>query len=496
MRSSSIQQLEISPKKVSAGTISHQPTVRFWVDGNDTAGVSGTVVGISYPYEPSEEIGSCFALEQMQIPMVAQAAKNGFERFRKTSRADRIVILRKLAEQIKTHADDLATLITREVGKPIVLSQNEVSRAEQICLDYAEELSRYSPQTIVTPDGRQARVELFPVGPVLAITPFNFPLNLVMHKLAPAIAAGCSIVIKPALQSPLTALMLAKFSVEAGYDAISVVPADSNVSEELVTHPVFRKISFTGSDKVGWRIRQIAGAKDVTLELGGNAAVIIDEIPEDPAAVADRIAFGAYAYSGQICVSIQRILVRHDILPYFQPILIEAIRKLRVGDPTKDDTIVGPLISLDALQKARGVLREAISRGANVLYGGNTYNVYTMNPTLIDRVNNDMRILQEEAFAPIATLETYDKFENAVEAVNESPYGLQTGVYTSSPEKIEYAFERLDVGGVNINDIPTYRCDKLPYGGMKRSGLGREGVMSGLGGMSVTKTLVLKSTKQ
>jgi acyl-CoA reductase-like NAD-dependent aldehyde dehydrogenase len=459
--------------------------------GSESFGRSGIVTPVYSPADNVTAIGSYHRAEPLHIELIERAAEQGFQDFRRTSASRRAEILDRLADGIQAQADTLALLITREAGKPIRLSRVEVERAIRICRGYAREAERQWPLS-PTVEGYTARVARFPRGPALAITPYNFPLSLVVHKLAPALAAGCSITIKPAPQTPLTALFLGRLAVESGYEAISVVPADADVSEALVRSNVFATISFTGSSRVGWHIRQIAGNKAVTLELGGNAALIIDEASRPLPEIADRAAFGAFAYAGQICISVQRIFVRRALLETFLPELIRASRALRVGDPLKPDTDVGPMIHVNEVQRARTLIKDALKSGANVLYGGNTYNAFTLNPTLLDRTTPEMRVNAEEAFAPLATVTAYDTFEEALALANRSRYGLQAGVYTADPARMEQAWQSLEVGGVLINEIPSFRADLLPYGGVKDSGLGREGVMTGIEEYTYLKTFLQK----
>lgn len=461
------------------------------LQGSTQFGKTGTVMPIYYPGDNATLIGEFHQAEDLHIELIERAAEQGFQSFRHSMPTQRAAILSRLADLVEANHEELAILITHESGKPIRLSRMEVSRSVTTLRAYAAETERISGQ-IMHVDGREARIRQFPIGPVLAITPYNFPLNLVTHKLAPAIAAGCSITIKPAPQTPLTALRLGRLAVEAGYEAISVVPASNEVAEALVRSDIFAKLSFTGSAKVGWYLRSIAGQKSITLELGGNAALIVEEITEPVEEMARRVTFGSFAFSGQICISVQRIFINEKVKDAFLSAFVTETRFMKVGDPMKVETEVGPMITIDAVQKARTLIKDALRAGANVVYGGNTYNALTMNPTILDRTTPNMDVNAEEVFAPIVTVVTYNKFEEALTMVNASKYGLQAGIYTNDPEQIELAYRTLDVGGVIINDIPTYRADLLPYGGVKASGLGREGVLSGIAEYSYPKTMIIK----
>jgi acyl-CoA reductase-like NAD-dependent aldehyde dehydrogenase len=461
----------------------------FMLQGSERFGKSGKTHPIYYPGDTVTLVGEVHFADDLHLELIEKTAQQGFQSFRKTRPQQRIEILNNLADRLEAHQEPLARLITQECGKPITLSRNEVTRAAKICRAYATQVER-STSTLLCVEGREARISRFPMGPVLAITPYNFPLNLVVHKLAPAIATGCSITIKPALQTPLTALYLGRLAVEAGYEAISIVPADNALAEKLVRSHTFAKLSFTGSDPVGWYLRSIAGNKSVTLELGGNAAVIVEDLQAPVEEVARRIAFGAFAFAGQICISVQRILIHESLKDTLLPALVAATRQIKVGDPFKPETEVGPMISIQDLQRTRTLIKEALKAGANVIYGGNTFNAFTVNPTLLDRTTPEMAINAEEVFAPIATVTVYRDFEEALALANRSRYGLQAGVYTQNTKKMEQAFETLDVGGLLMNEIPTFRADLLPYGGVKDSGLGREGVLSGMDEYTYTKTLI------
>jgi acyl-CoA reductase-like NAD-dependent aldehyde dehydrogenase len=484
--------VSVHPQSTSEKSHSASNAQPFILQGSEGFGVSGKLLSVYYPADQSTEIGACHCAEALHIELIERAAEQGFHAFKKTSLTRRAEILLKLSHLLENNQEKLAILITQESGKPIKLARQEVERSIGICRSYAAEVER-NRSSIYYTDGHEGRISRFPLGPVLAITPYNFPLNLVIHKLAPAIAAGCSITIKPAPRTPLTALFLGRLAVEAGYEAISVIPTSNEVTEALVKSDAFAKLSFTGSAQVGWHLKSLAGKKSVTLELGGNASLIIEDFNEPVEEIARRTAFGAFAYSGQICISVQRILINEQIKDIMLPALVMATRAFKVGDPMKPDTDLGPMISIEDVQRSRLLIKDALKAGANVVYGGNTYNALTLNPTLLDRTMPDMAVNTEEVFAPIATVATYRNFEEALSLVNQSRYGLQAGVYTSDFSKAEQAYQTLEVGGVTVNEIPTYRADLLPYGGIKDSGTGREGVLSGIDEYSYLKTLIRKT---
>lgn len=448
------------------------------------------LLNVVYPGDAVTVVGSCQPMTADDIPAVLQSAEEGFERHKKTTMQQRVTMLQKLALLIEAHQESLAKLITLESGKPVKLATIEVNRAQALCQGYANHLAVHENKTI-TIDGRQAEIQHFPLGPVLAITPFNFPLMLVMHKLAPAIASGCSFTVKPSSKTPLSAIYLGRLAVEAGYTAINIIPCESRLVDSLLRSQVFKKLTFTGSDVVGWQLKNKAGKMPVSLELGGNAACVIEDIPEGRIEkVARRVAKGAFWYSGQICISVQRVFIHQSVYKPFIDALIRETRGLRVGNPLLADTDLGPMITPEDVFRTRELIKQAIAQGANVLYGGNTYNALTMNPTIFEKTTPEMGINAEEVFAPLMTVTPYTNYDEALAMVNDSRYGLQAGVYTQSWAKAQQAFNTLDVGGVIINDVPTTRLDYLPYGGVKDSGLGREGVMTGIAEMSYIKTLV------
>ena len=312
----------------------------FILQGSERFGVTGNIQPVYYPADQSTQVGACHCAEALHIELIERAAEQGFQSFRKSKPAQRADILWKLANLLEANQETLAVLITRESGKPIKLSRNETERAIQICQGYAAETERLN-HPLYQMDGREGRIGRFPLGPVLAITPYNFPLNLVVHKLAPAIAAGCSITVKPAPKTPLTALFLGRLAIEAGYDAISVIPTSNEVAEALATSDAFAKLSFTGSAAVGWRLKSRAGKKSVTLELGGNAALVVEDLSEPVEEIAKRAAFGAFAFSGQICISVQRLLINERIKDAFLSAFVMATRALKVGDPMQKTDHIG-----------------------------------------------------------------------------------------------------------------------------------------------------------
>jgi acyl-CoA reductase-like NAD-dependent aldehyde dehydrogenase len=386
-----------------------------------------------------------------------------------------------VATKLKENREDIARTITDEVGKPLMFSRVEVDRAIETVTLAAETMRTMHGETINTdamPSGKKTISYFFrePVGVVSAITPFNFPLNLVAHKLAPALVSGNCVVLKPTPEAPLTAYKFAKLFIESEYaikDALSVVYGDDEVGSTLVSHEIPRVVSFTGSVPVGKIITQSAGIKKISLELGGNAATFIDT-SADLDLAASRCALGAFVNSGQVCISLQRIYVHEDIYDSFAQKMAEETSKLVVGSPYEDDTFMGPLINDEAAERAMGWVNSAINEGARAITkvkceGKMFY------PCVMADVHDDMAIVCEEVFAPIVSLVKVKDFDDAKDRMNNSPYGLQFSVFTNDLKLTQQAIHKLDAGGVVINDMPTLRFDIQPYGGVKFSGVGREG---------------------
>ncbi|GAB4376249.1 MAG: aldehyde dehydrogenase family protein [Acidobacteriota bacterium] len=410
----------------------------------------------------------------------------------------RAEILERAAADLERRADEVATVIVEEAGKPVTLARGEVARALDT-LRAAAAVAR-SPETEAldlsgwaSGAGSLALVRRVPVGPVLAITPFNFPLNLVAHKLAPAVAAGCPVVLKPASQTPGPAVLLGEMLVAAGLPGagLSVVPCRGADAEPLVADRRFRLVTFTGSAEVGWKLRRLAWDRRVALELGGNAAVVVEPDGGDPAAIARRIAAGAFAYAGQSCISVQRVLVHEALYDTMRGELIAATERTPSGDPARDGTVAGPLIDEANADRVERWIRRAVEAGATLLAGG-TREGNVVRPTLLENVPADQPLVCEEVFGPVAVLSGYRSFEDALARVNDSPYGLQAGIFTRDIGRIRRAWDVLEVGGVIQNDVPTWRSDPMPYGGVKRSGAGREGPLWAWREMTEERLLVLR----
>ncbi len=409
---------------------------------------------------------------------VAEAA---FKRSKKSTLSQRIAWLRDVAGKLKEQKELFARTITDETGKPLMFSRIEVDRCIETVELTAAALIGLRGETIptdATPSGKSSTAfwRRIPAGVVVAITPFNFPLNLTAHKLAPALGAGCSVVLKPTPEAPATAYLFAKLFVDSVYaveDALSVVYGDAEVGGALVSSPIPRVISFTGSVAVGEIITKSAGIKKVSLELGGNAATFVEK-STDIAHAAARCAFGAFVNSGQVCISLQRIYVDASIYDEFSEVIAAETKKLKIGSPYEEDTFMGPLINDEANERAMKWVRSAKEEGARVIAGGEIVDRIFV-PTVMADVTDDMKVICEEVFAPIVSLVKVKDFDEAVAKMNDSPYGLQFSIFTNNLHLMRRALDEFECGGIVVNDVPTVRFDIQPYGGMKLSGVGREG---------------------
>ncbi len=396
---------------------------------------------------------------------------------------ERIKLFRKIRELLKERSEWYAALIVSEAGKPISYARTELKRCLNTIDAGIRELGNAHGEMVpmfgTGADQRIAFTKYFPTGPVLGITPFNFPLNLALHKIIPALAVGTSIVLKAPPQCPLSLLNLAGLIAEAGAPAgaVNVITCDIPLAEKLVQDSRFSVLSFTGSDRVGWHLKAIAGKKKVILELGGNAPVIVDS-NADLKEAAKQIANGAFLYAGQVCISTQRIYVVEDVFDVFKDLLLSETAHIRSGDPADESTINGPMINSEAMDRIADWTNEALKTGAELLSGGqvldNKANLFA--PTILSNVNPAIRIVTEEAFAPVAILEKVRNIDHAVKLANSGKYGLQCGIFSNDINLFKRAFHQLQYGAVILNSAPGFRIDHMPYGGIKSSGLGREGV--------------------
>ncbi|MGD8453885.1 MAG: aldehyde dehydrogenase family protein [Phycisphaerae bacterium] len=435
------------------------------------------------------------------VEQAIAAATEAFGQTRKMPAHRRQAVLSQLLEQVQRRHEELAHVLAVEVGKPIRDARGEVTRLVDTLRIAAEEAVRIGGEWLpldISPraESYQALVRRFPIGPCAFITPFNFPLNLAAHKIGPAIAAGCPWVLKPASATPVSTLLLGEMLAETDWPAgaFSILPCSAVEADPLVTDERIRKLSFTGSPEVGWLLRDRAGRKRVTLELGGNAACIVDA-GADLDYAAERITIGAFYQSGQSCISVQRVLIHEDVYDALVERLVKQAQMLRVGDPLDEQTFLGPLISEEDTQRVQSWIDDAVTAGARVLCGGRRQGP-CLEATYLADVDPRQNVSCVEVFGPVATVQPFSNFADAIRVANDSAYGLQCGVFTPNLQHAFYAYEELEVGGVVINDVPSMRVDSMPYGGIKGSGMGREGVRYAIEEMTERKLLVLNRAAQ
>ncbi|MDP9066933.1 MAG: aldehyde dehydrogenase family protein [Actinomycetota bacterium] len=470
-------------------------TKRFLVGGEwRTAQVSFEVKS---PYD-GELVATLAQPSDADVEDAVAAATAVFDETRKLPIHARAAALDHISARLKERSEEVAELIAREGGKPLKWARVEAARAVSTFRWASEECRRWSGDlmrldTEEALGSRLGIIRRFPLGPVLAITPFNFPVNLVAHKMAPALAVGAPVVVKPATKTPLGTFLLAELFLETDLppQMLSVLPIGGSEAGELAKDERFAKISFTGSSQVGWELRRADPKKAVTLELGGNAGVIVHS-DADTDEAAQRIAFGGYYQAGQSCISVQRVLVHEDVSDAFTTRLVEEVARLKTGDPMDPEVDVGPLIDHDSLERVSAWVDEAVQGGAEVLTGGKREDPFYL-PTVLARTTENMKVRQEEIFGPVVTIETYSDYEDAIARVNETRYGLQAGVFTRDLGRLMIAHRDIVVGGVIANDISAFRADQMPYGGSKDSGVGREGLRYAMEEMTEERILVLSN---
>jgi acyl-CoA reductase-like NAD-dependent aldehyde dehydrogenase len=455
----------------------------------------GERVEVRSPYDGAV-VGRVFQGTREHAEAAIAASVKAFGTTRRLPAFERQRVLRRVAQNISERREEFARTITLEAGKPIKASRTEVDRAIFTFQVAAEESTRIYGEYLPLDwqeytAGRWGIVRRFPLGPIAGITPFNFPLNLVAHKVAPSIASGCTMVLKPAPQTPLTALLMAEAVQQAGWPdgALNVLPLSNEDAGLLVSDDRLKMISFTGSAPVGWQIKKNAGKKKVVLELGGNAGVIVHS-DADLAYAAERCLAGSFAYAGQSCISVQRILIERTVFATFVESFLAGIRNLNIGDPLLESTDVGPLIRESDALRSRDWIHEAVKGGARLLAGGELHGSI-LEPTVLTGTRAEMKVNCQEIFAPVVAVESYDTFDDAVRQINNSPYGLQAGIFTRDVKLLFNAYEELEVGGLVAGDVPTFRIDHMPYGGIKESGLGREGLRYAIEEMTEPKLLVM-----
>ncbi|MEO7117804.1 MAG: aldehyde dehydrogenase family protein [Candidatus Limnocylindrales bacterium] len=460
-----------------------------WVESPD-------ILIVDDPAHPDQPAGATYNATPEQYEQAVQAAVRAFEETRRLPAYERGRILREISAGIKGRREEIARIMSTESGKPIRDALVEVDRATLTFRLSAEEAERMVGETIPldlmpASKGRLGITRRFAIGPVAAISPFNFPLNLAAHKVAPAIAAGCSIVLKPPSRDPLTMLAVAEIIAESGLPdgAVSILPMTREQGDAMVADERFKLLTFTGSPSVGWRMKERAGKKKVVLELGGNAGAIVDETADLDWAV-KRCVIGAFAYAGQVCISVQRMFIHESVWDEFMARFAEGTRALKVGDPLDPETQMGPMVDAAQAQRTERWVREAVELGATVVTGGTADGAF-FPPTIITGAPKEAQVCSSEAFAPLVVAFPFSDFDDAIRQVNDSSYGLQTGVFTNDLTHAWQAFNELEVGGVIVNDIPSYRIDHMPYGGVKDSGLGREGPRWAIDDMTEIRIMVL-----
>ncbi len=451
-------------------------------------------LSVSNPYT-NQAFAYTYLADKLIIDNSIQKALSVQNRLKAMPSYQRFEILQRILEGIKLQREEFARLIALEAGKPMRYALGETDRAIQTFLIAAEESKRL-PKEYITLDwtsagtGRDGIVKYFPVGLVAAISPFNFPLNLAVHKIAPAIAAGNPVVLKPARKTPLSTLKLAQIidSTSLPKGAVSVIPADRKNGDMLITDSRFRMLSFTGSPAVGWKMKARAGKKKVILELGGNAGTIVTESCDLEHAV-KRCLLGGFAYSGQVCIHAQRFFVHQSVFMQFTENLRDSVNQLKKGDPLSLETDISVMIDSDNARRVQEWINEAVANGAKIITGGNSNDAF-VEPTILTNTNNRMKVCNREIFGPVITVESYSTFDEAIKQINDTEFGLQAGVFTNKLTEMNQAFEQRETGGVIINDGPTFRVDNMPYGGIKNSGFGREGVAYTIKEMMEAKILV------
>jgi acyl-CoA reductase-like NAD-dependent aldehyde dehydrogenase len=460
-----------------------------WVESDDPLVVTN-------PANPDQPAGATFNASEAQYEEAVEAAVAAFEVTRTLPAYERGAILRNISAGIKARREELGRIMALEAGKPIRDALIEVDRAVITFRLGAEEAERMVGETIPldlmpASKGRVGITRRFPIGPIAGISPFNFPLNLAAHKLSPAIASGNTIVLKPPSKDPLTMLTVAEIIEEAGPPAgsVSILPMTRELGDKMVADDRFKLLTFTGSPSVGWRMKERAGKKKVVLELGGNAGVIVDKSADLDWAVR-RLLVGAFTYAGQVCISVQRMFVHDDIWDELMKRFVEGAKTIKVGDPLDPETELGPMVDAAAAERTQRWVDEAVAMGGKVLLGGKADGNF-FPPTILTDVPPTAQVCSNEAFAPLAVAFRFSDFGDAIKQVNDSMFGLQTGVFTNDLANSWRAFNELEVGGVIVNDVPTYRIDHMPYGGVKDSGLGREGLRWAIEDMTEIRIMVL-----
>ncbi|MES2307565.1 MAG: aldehyde dehydrogenase family protein [Verrucomicrobiota bacterium] len=448
------------------------------------------------PYDKTD-LDTVALASHADIERALLSCQKAFEKVKSTPGFERAQRLLAVAALLEKRRFDFAQILSEESGKPIALADGEVARAIDTFTAAAEaaredQIEGLSLDAFAPGKNHVGISRRFPLGVIYGITPFNFPLNLVAHKVAPCIATNNVMLLKPALKTPLTSYLLGEILLEAGVPAgqINIVTCTHEVADYLIEDPRIQKISFTGSPAIGWKLKSRCGTKRITLELGGNAAVVVHSDADWKKAI-PTIAVGSFSNAGQSCISVQRILIHESLYSAFQTEFVQHVeQKIKSGNPNDPQTLVGPMIDSTSLNKTLEWIDEAVKNGAQILCGGKSDGT-VLPPTVLSHVTHQSKIYCEEAFAPVVILESYSSFDEALSLVNESSYGLQAGVFTQDIQRIWKSFETLEVGGVLINQVPTFRTENMPYGGSKLSGFGREGVRYAMEEMTELRSLIL-----
>ena len=452
------------------------------------------LLNVSNPFS-GENFAQTFYAGAEELEMAILAAQKVQKEMKELPSRKKFKILREISDAITANRDRLAVVLCRESGKPMRYALGEIDRAAQTFLIAAEESKRL-PKEYISLDWTQAGdkkeglVKYFPIGIIAGIAPFNFPLNLAVHKIAPAIASGCPIILKPASATPLSTLELAKIidKTELPKGAVSILPMNRTAGNHLVTDERFSLLTFTGSPEVGWKMKENAGKKKVVLELGGNAGVIVTSTANVNDAVKKCLISG-FSYSGQVCIHAQRIFVQKNIFEKFSALFLEGVSKLKAGNPEDVGTELSAMIDEENAKRVENWVKEAVSNGAKVLRGGERDKTF-YPATVLTNTNTKMKVNCEEVFGPVVILESFVNFDDAIQMINDTKFGLQAGIFTNEISEMDKAFNEINVGGVLLNDVPSLRLDHMPYGGIKESGLGREGVKYAIHDMMEAKILV------
>jgi len=470
------------------------------INGHFIGGECDQAVGkavIKAPFDGAV-VGTVAEGSYRDLVVAIDSADDAFKTWRHSSRRERQALLRKIASAVRNRSDELVEILSREIGKPITASKGEVTRLALTFDDAADTLSTWGTESMPVDmdsrgDGYRCIVERFPLGVIFCIVPYNWPFNLAAHKIAPALATGNTVVVKPSHLAPLSTYTLARIIHEAGCPpgVVNCLLASPQDAEKALHDPRVKALSFTGSPKVGWHLKKELSDKKVTLELGGNASAIICEDADLKWAI-PRTINGGYVYAGQICISIQHALIHESRYDEAKNHLIEQTKSCPAGDPMDMDVVCGPLVSKEAADKVEEFIQEAVQKGARILAGGERKGTL-IRRTLIEGVPEDTRLFQEEVFGPVLTIRSFKTLDDAIAIVNKSQYGIHAGIFTTDIRNAERAFQEIEVGGVIVNDYPNLRFDNMPYGGVKRSGFGREGVRYAMEDMTEPKVMLTRT---